>query len=658
MPTPETYRSSAALLSAGQLRKRYIVALSLIALLTIVSQVVVQLLILDQEHDSRIVNIAGRQRMLSQKISKLSLYIVNAESIAGASGFRTQLEETLSLWQSSHLGLLRGNSAMELPGRNSDEVIALFAAIEPHHQAIVGATRTLLSSLGNGAALDRENALIREHEPLFLKGMNDIVFLYDREAKQKIAFARWLEVSLLVVTLTVLMLEALFIFAPATRRIQSDMQALADREEDLERLFEASPTAMLLIDNGDLSILNANQKAMELLGLSSRHPSAGKLHDHLQVDDPENRRFLASVGTQTLIDEHELALIDARGTPLNTLASVRKMQFSGRPVFVLGITDITERKQVEAELSIAATAFEAQEGMFITNARKEILRVNQAFIGITGYSAEEVIGKTPSLMRSDRHDASFYAAMYESIARTGAWQGEIWNRRKNGESFPEWLTITAVRDGKGKLTHYVSTLTDITLRKAAENAIQHLAFYDPLTQLPNRRLLLDRLQHALAGSSRSLREGALLFIDLDHFKTLNDTLGHDKGDQLLQQVATRLTGSVREGDTVARLGGDEFVVMLENLSSSASEATIQTRAIGEKILAALNQPYDLSGHAYRSTPSIGIALFADHQNSIEDLMKRADLAMYEAKAAGRNTLRFFDPQMRTADTTPDTADTA
>jgi diguanylate cyclase (GGDEF)-like protein/PAS domain S-box-containing protein len=327
---------------------------------------------------------------------------------------------------------------------------------------------------------------------------------------------------------------------------------------------------------------------------------------------------------------------DARGQVLNYIG-----------VF----SDITERKQIESDLRIAATAFEAQEGMFITDAHGVILRVNQGFTQITGYTPSEAIGKTPGLLRSGRHNEAFYAAMRERIEQAGAWQGEIWNRRKSGEIFPEWLTITVVKDEEGQVSHYVSTLTDITKRKAAESEIQHLAFYDPLTRLPNRRLLLDRLQQALSSSHRTEKTGALLFIDLDNFKTLNDTLGHDKGDLLLQGVAERLLASVRQGDTVARLGGDEFVVMLENMSTQEEEAGAQTKAIGETILSSLNQPYNLAGHQYHSSPSIGIALFCGHDSTLEELLKRADLAMYQSKTAGRNTLRFFDPEMQSIVTT-------
>jgi diguanylate cyclase (GGDEF)-like protein/PAS domain S-box-containing protein len=307
--------------------------------------------------------------------------------------------------------------------------------------------------------------------------------------------------------------------------------------------------------------------------------------------------------------------------------------------------DITGRKQIESELKIAAAAFMANEGIVITDADGVIQRVNQAFTETTGYSAEEAVGQTPRLLKSGRHSTDFYRAMWQTLGRTGTWQGEIWDRRKNGEIYPKWLTISAVKADGGVVTHYVGSHIDITELKAAEEEIRNLAFYDSLTQLPNRRLLIDRLGHALAASVRSGREGALLFIDLDNFKALNDTLGHAIGDLLLQQVAQRLKSCVREGDTVARLGGDEFVVMLENLGGQSIEAAAHTEAAGKKILAALSQPYQLAMHECHSTPSIGATIF-NAQHTLDELMKMADIAMYQAKKAGRNTLRFFDPQMQ------------
>ncbi len=230
--------------------------------------------------------------------------------------------------------------------------------------------------------------------------------------------------------------------------------------------------------------------------------------------------------------------------------------------------------------------------------------------------------------------------------KKGGWQGEVWNRRKNGEEFPSWLTITAVRDKKGHVTNYVGSLDDITLRKMAEEEIKQLAFFDQLTGLPNRRLLADRLKHALAATCRHHHCGAMLFIDLDNFKTLNDTYGHDKGDSLLKQVAKRLSDCVREGDTVARLGGDEFIVMLETLDSDVEVAASQAEMIGEKIVASLDRPYRLGDYEHHSSASIGVAMFSGCDDVAEEILKRADMAMYQAKSAGRNTLRFFDPKMQ------------
>jgi diguanylate cyclase (GGDEF)-like protein/PAS domain S-box-containing protein len=305
-----------------------------------------------------------------------------------------------------------------------------------------------------------------------------------------------------------------------------------------------------------------------------------------------------------------------------------------------------ERMHAEAELRIAAVAFEAQESLMITNANNTILRVNRAFCESSGYTAEEIIGKNPSILNSGYHDAEFYRSMWKTVEDTGRWQGEIWDRRKDGEIFPKLLTISTVKNSKGVVTHYVGSHIDITERKLAEEKITELAFFDPLTHLPNRRLLYDHLKHAMVTCNRNGSWGAVLFIDLDQFKTLNDTLGHGKGDLLLQQVAQRISASVREGDTVARMGGDEFVVVLEGLSGTSDEAATQTKITGNKILSAISQPYHLEGIRHHNTASIGATLFSDNEMSMDDLLKQADLAMYKSKSTGRNAMCFFDPAMQ------------
>ncbi len=311
-------------------------------------------------------------------------------------------------------------------------------------------------------------------------------------------------------------------------------------------------------------------------------------------------------------------------------------------------TSLAQIRRNEETLRISAVAFETQEAILITDSEEKIIRVNKAFSEITGYSADDAIGQTPRLLKSGLQDKSFYQTMWDEIIQYGGWRGEIWNRRKNGEIYPEHQVITAIKNKQGRVTHYLSTFSDITLRKLNEERIHNLAFFDPLTGLANRRLLEDHIEQALASSGRHLHYCALLFIDLDHFKNINGTLGHKLGDELLSQVAQRLKACVREGDTVARPGGDEFIVLLEGLSIKKEEAANQTQVIAEKLLASCNEPYELTNHQYIVTASIGINLFVDHHETSEELMKRSDLAMYQAKAEGRNAIRFFDPAMQEA----------
>jgi diguanylate cyclase (GGDEF)-like protein/PAS domain S-box-containing protein len=431
------------------------------------------------------------------------------------------------------------------------------------------------------------------------------------------------------------------------RLAQLEREAL-QRERLL--LLESTGEGIYGIDpQGNCSFVN--QTAAHMLGYEVAEMLGQNIHalihhqhadgsPYPMVDCPV---YLAAVSGQLSKVEHEVFWRkDGTAMPVNyTAHPIRDAdKITGA---VVTFSDITQRIRAEAELRIAETAFQTQESIFVTDKDGVILRINNAFTELTGYTAADIVGKNPHIRSSGRHDAAFYAAMWKQINHTGTWKGEIWNRRKDGAVYPESLTITAVKGNDASVTHYVATMHDITARKAAEEHIRGLAFFDPLTHLPNRRLLQDRLQQAQATSSRSKKHGALLFIDLDKFKVLNDTFGHNVGDLLLQQVAQRLLGCVREADTVARLGGDEFVVLLEELSEQDAEARIQTASIGQKILDAINLPYDLAGHRHHSTPSIGATLFNNQQHTVEELIKQADLAMYQVKASGRNALRFFEP---------------
>jgi diguanylate cyclase (GGDEF)-like protein/PAS domain S-box-containing protein len=332
---------------------------------------------------------------------------------------------------------------------------------------------------------------------------------------------------------------------------------------------------------------------------------------------------------------------------LHALADYQRTENGDAPMLRVALTDITQRRQAEEELRIAAIAFESQEGMMVADAYGIIIRVNHAFTTLTGYSAQEAVGKTPALLRSDRHDQSFYDAMWQTLRDKRYWQGEIWNRHKSGKLCAVWFTVTAVTTPDGGVSHYVGSFSDITQNKLAAEENFQLAYFDPLTHLANRRRLLDRLGQALTSAAETGRLGAILFLDLDNFKTLNDTRGHDIGDLLLIEVAQRMGDSVRTGDTLARLGGDEFVVLLENLSAHNGEAAALANQVGQKLLHSLGQPYQLKGFEYHGTVSMGVALFRAG-DSIEALLKHADLALYQAKSSGRNTLRFFDPAMQAA----------
>ncbi|CAG7856667.1 putative signaling protein [biofilm metagenome] len=308
------------------------------------------------------------------------------------------------------------------------------------------------------------------------------------------------------------------------------------------------------------------------------------------------------------------------------------------------IRDVSESKLAEEMLRIGAIAFDTQTAMIVTKPNFEILRVNQAFTLLTGYRAQEIIGKTPELLSSGRHSNAFFQGILSSLKETGIWQGEIWNRRKSGLIDAEWVTISSVTRSDGKTTHYVVAFSDITENEDAVAEIHRLAYYDPLTHLPNRRLLQDKLEQELMATSRNGLHGAILFLDLDYFKALNDTRGHSAGDQLLIEVARRLCTENRSGDIVGRLGGDEFVVIANNLATDAQEAALIAQNIAEKLLVALALPYVFDDFDFNCSTSIGIRLFSDQENA-DELLRHADMAMYQAKAVGRNTLCFFDPEM-------------
>jgi diguanylate cyclase (GGDEF)-like protein/PAS domain S-box-containing protein len=428
-------------------------------------------------------------------------------------------------------------------------------------------------------------------------------------------------------------------------------------EVNAQELTEANTKLRLLIDNAPAGIIMLD-RAMRCIFASRRW-----LQDrHVGLQEIVGRSYAEIVPEMALRWRDVLLRCQAGAAEsceeepiLQPDGSTDWIKWEVRPWYettgVLGgmiimSEDITARKRAEEQMRIAAVAFQSRDGMIVTDAAGTILQVNQAITDATGYTAEDVVGKTTAMLKSGRHDAAFYRNMWEALTHEGCWSGEIWNQRKDGGVYPEWLSISGIKNASGKVTHYLGTYSNIRDPKEAERKIIELAFYDPLTGLPNRRLLLDRLNHAMAACVREAQYGAILLLDLDDFKTLNDTRGHVIGDQLLVEVARRLRQTLREADSAARLGGDEFVILLEGLNKDQAVAATNAEAIAEKIRVAISEPFALKGTEHYATSSIGVTLFRDHGDDAETLFRQADLALYQAKDAGRNTIRFYSPMMQ------------
>ena len=434
-----------------------------------------------------------------------------------------------------------------------------------------------------------------------------------------------------------------------TERVKME-QALLATEKEFRLLAESMPQ-IVWITRADGESIYLNQQWVDYTGLSLEESYGHNWRNALHPDDRQrawDAWQIAIKNKSSYSFECQIRRADGvyrwwldRGVPV--------CDETGKVYKWFGTcTDIHELKESEKSLRIAAIAFESQEAMIITDAMQTILKVNQAFTRITGYSAEDAVGNTPAMLKSGKQDKQFYDTMWEALNRDKLWAGEIWNQRKNGELYPEWLSISAVTDANGQVSNYIGVFTDITASKKLEETILHLAFYDPLTHLPNRRLMRDRLKQALISRKLKSRYGAIFFIDLNDFKTLNDTKGYDSGDLLLIEISRLLQAAVHEDDTVARTGGNEFVVLVDALDTSTELAATQAETIAKRILTAISQPFNLRGYKYRCSASIGIALFHSHAISVDELVKQADMAMHQAKKIGKNSICFFDPVIQEA----------
>ncbi len=419
-------------------------------------------------------------------------------------------------------------------------------------------------------------------------------------------------------------------------------QQLREREEIYSTLVNQAADTIVLIDGETLGFAEFNTVAHESLGYTREEFAKMTLTDLQAEKTPEQVRHLVKQhlqkGGNNLL---EVAHLRKDGSVRMTQVSSRSVVIRGKRYLSAIWSDITERKKTEEQIKLAASVFhEAREGILITDAEGLIISTNRAFTNITGFQHDEVYGQTPRVLKSGRQARKFYTRLWQQLLQTEHWSGELWNKRKNGEEYPEQLSISAVKDTSGKTTHYVGIFSDITEHKQQQEQIERLAYYDALTSLPNRVLLADRMQQALARADRMRKIIAVCYLDLDGFKPINDRYGHKAGDGVLTEISMRLQEFIRIEDTVARLGGDEFVLLLTDLSSEEESEPVLTR-----VLEIVTKPCELhTGVNVSVSASIGVTFYPNDQNDSDVLLRHADQAMYQAKQLGRNRMHPFDPQ--------------
>lgn len=430
------------------------------------------------------------------------------------------------------------------------------------------------------------------------------------------------------------------IYDDVTDRVQLDEKLYL-----YQSLVEHSADPIAILNpNGDFRLVYANRAACQHFGTTLEHLQTTHVWDwDLGYDQAKLRHFWQSLKSRkNMLFQSTHRKATGETVPVEVSASY--LRHDEQELFVAYFRDITRRKEIEESMKLASLVYQSSsEAMAVTDPIGNILDINPAFTEVTGYTSEEVIGRNANILNSGRQDKAFYQAMWHSINTTGTWQGEIWNKRKNGEIYAEWLTINTIYDENGLPYRRVELFSDITKRKENEQIIWHQANFDPLTGLPNRNMFQDRLDQEIKKAKRTGQPLALMFLDLDHFKDINDTLGHAMGDELLKETAHRVASCVRASDTVARLGGDEFTVILAELEDTGGIARIS-----QSILEKLAEPFHLGDNVVYVTVSIGLTFYPEDAEDIDALLKSADQAMYAAKSEGRNRYNYFTASMQEA----------
>lgn len=431
--------------------------------------------------------------------------------------------------------------------------------------------------------------------------------------------------------------EAIVVVVRDISQLKETQQQLQTSEEKFAKAFHASPDGLLLSRQRDGLLIEVNEGFSRITGFTAATSiDQTALELGIWVDLNERKHLLELMRRDGFVRDFICHIRRADGLIRLCELSSRPLPIGDEDCMLTIARDITERQLMQEKLQQAATVFESTaEGVLITDTRQNISAVNRAFSEITGYSEAEALGETPRLLASGLHDSAFYAAMWHQLTAYGHWQGEISNRRKNGELYPSWLTISAVRNGD-QVTHFVAVFADISSLKLAQARLDYQAHHDPLTGLPNRTLFENRLQAALNGQQETGKQGAVLFLDLDRFKHINDSLGHPVGDLLLKDIALRLKEQLRDIDTVARLGGDEFIILLPGLQHPSD-----AEHLANKLLACFTPPFQAGEHEFFISASIGTSLYPQDGTDVATLVKNADAAMYRSKAKGRNRVESY-----------------
>ena len=419
-------------------------------------------------------------------------------------------------------------------------------------------------------------------------------------------------------------------------------------KEELAALYRSAPLGVIAL-RSDWRVKLWNPAAEQIFGWKEDEVTGSVFPDLEQCLKRDFAGIDEMLRRGEAISGKEIRHVRRDGSPVDVSLSLAPLHDeAGRAAGIMCIVeDISRRIRDAQHLLLSGKIFEnTQEGIVVTDAGGTILAVNQAFVAVTGYSVDEALGRKPSLLSSGRHDDSFYAEMWQALVEQGQWRGEIWNRRKNGEIYPEWINISAIHDDAGAVSHYVAIFSDITKVKENEERLRHLAHFDALTGLPNRFLFQDHVELALVQAARAGKQVAIMFLDLDRFKLINDTLGHRAGDTLLTEVGQRLASCLRAGDTLSRFGGDEFTVVLPDLESGSAAATV-----ADKFIEALSPPFHIAGKEFHITTSIGIAIYPQDGEHLDTLSRAADAAMFVAKEQGRNAYRFHTADGRDAAST-------